>query len=156
MTASTPRFQQPYFFEDWTIDEEFVTVEREITIEEVTDFARVEGHQSPLHLDEDYAQDSVFGELTVHGLMTASIATGLIGLSGAFDGTGLAMLSSSWDFHGPVRVGDRIHVRWWVSHKRVTSTPGRGVIVRNLRVVNQAGETVCSGEITALWAMRSG
>jgi acyl dehydratase len=146
----------PLYYEDWELDRVYETREREITEADASHFAEVEGAKAPMHLDEEYAKaHSVFGKLTVHGLLTVSMAAGLMGEMGLFDGTALAFLNLTWDFHEAVCVGDRIRVRWWVSEKRPTSKPERGVIVRTMEVLNHDGVKMCSGTMTTLWSMRS-
>jgi acyl dehydratase len=61
----------------------------------------------------------------------------------------------TWKFLGPVMVGDTLKVRWWIKEKRPTSKPGRGVIVREIQVLNQNDAIVCTGEMTSLWSMRT-
>ncbi len=147
---------QPMYYEDWEIGRRYRTDEREVTPREFELFAEVEGHKAALHLDEEYARtNSVFGKLTAHGLLTLAMCAGLMGDMGLFDGTALAFLSMTWEFHAPVCIGDRIHVVWWVSSKRPTSKPGRAIVIRDMDVFNQDGARVCSGSMTGLWSMRA-
>jgi acyl dehydratase len=77
----------------------------------------------------------------------------MMGEMGMFEGTALAFLDLTWQFHAPVVVGDSIRVRWWVSEKRETSKPERGVITRSIDVL--VGDVkVCSGTMTSLWSRR--
>lgn len=147
---------EPRYYEDWIIGERFLTPPRIVTQADVDHFAEVEGAKSPLHLDPEFAKASVFGELTVHGLLTVSMAAGMMGASGMFDGTALAFLGLSWQFARPVRVGDELRVRWWVREKRPTKRPDRGVVVRQVEVLNQDGDVVCHGDMSSLWALRHG
>jgi len=146
----------PLYYEDLELDRIYETAAREVTRHDFELFAEVEGHKAAMHLDEEYAtKHSVFGRLTAHGLLTLGMSAGLMGDMGLFDGTALAFLSLTWEFHAPVCLGDQIHVKWWVSSKRPTSKPGRGVIVRDMEVLNQDDLKVCSGTMTTLWTMRS-
>jgi acyl dehydratase len=45
-------------------------------------------------------------------------------------------------FTNPVKAGDTIHARIKVLEKRETSRPDRGVMKRQLQVLNQRGEVV--------------
>ena len=147
---------EPLYYEDWEVGREYETAEREITRREFDLFSEVEGSKAPLHLDEEYAvKHSVFGALTAHGLLTLSMAAGLMGEMGMFEGTALAFLNLTWEFHAPVLIGDRIHVKWWVSEKRPTSKPERGIIVRSMDVLNQNDVKVCSGTMMSLWSRRA-
>jgi acyl dehydratase len=142
------------YYEDLVVGQENETAPRLVTQETAEHFAEVEGHKSPLHLDPEYAKSSVFGELTVHGVLIIGMAIGIMGDTGLFDGTATAFLGIDWKFIAPVRVGDSLHVRWKVSSKRLSSKPGRGVVVRNLNVLNQNDQTVATGDWTSLWACR--
>jgi acyl dehydratase len=144
----------PMYFEDWEIGHVYETAEREVTTELARRFGEIEGSQSPLHLDEEYARtQSVFGRLTAHGLLTLSMAAGMMGEMGMFDDTALAFLGMTWQFHEPVCVGDTIRVRWWVGSKRETSKATRGIVTREIEVL--VGDVVaCTGTMTTLWSRR--
>lgn len=145
----------PMYYEDWVIGQVYETSTRDVTMDLVKRFGEIEGAQSPLHLDEEYARtQSVFGKLTVHGLLTVSMAAGMMGEMGMFDDTALAFLELAWRYHEPVCVGDKIYARWWVGHKRETSKSDRGVITREIEVINQDGVKVCTGSMTSLWSRR--
>lgn len=145
---------EPMYFEDWKIGEVFETAERVVTSELAHAFGEIEGSKGALHLDEEFARtQSIFGALTAHGLLTLSMAAGMMGESGMFEGTGLAFLDLTWKFHAPVVIGDSIRVRWWVASKKETSKPERGVITREIEVYN--GDVLaCTGTMTSLWARR--
>ena len=144
----------PMYFEDWEIGHVYETAEREVTLDLARRFGEIEGSQSPLHLDEDYAKrESVFGALTAHGVLTIAMAAGMMGEMGMFDDTALAFLGMTWQFHAPVCIGDRIRVRWWIDNKRETSKSDRGVVTRAIEVL--VGDTVaCTGTMTSLWRRR--
>jgi acyl dehydratase len=144
----------PMYFEDWQVGHVYETAEREVSLELARRFGEIEGSQSPLHLDEDYARnESVFGALTAHGLLTISMAAGMMGEMGMFEDTALAFLGMTWQFHAPIVIGDRIRVRWWVGEKRETRKGDRGIVTREMEVL--VGDTVtCTGTMTTLWKKR--
>lgn len=144
----------PHYFEDWEIGRVYETGSRTITQEDVDHFNVVEGYASDLHNDPEVAKSSIFGDVTVHGLIILVIASGLMARMRMFDGPALAFLGLNWTFLDPARVGDTLSVRWWVGSKRLTSKPGRGIIVRNIEVLKQDGKIACTGEMTSLWACR--
>jgi len=59
---------------------------------------------------------------------------------------GLASLGWTWDFVGPIRIGDTVTVRFTVDRKRETRKPDRGIVFLACELVNQRGETVQRGE----------
>jgi acyl dehydratase len=82
------------------------------------------------------------------------MAAGMMGEMGMFEGTALAFLDMTWKFHAPIVVGDSIRVRWWVSEKRETRKPERGVITRSIEVYD--GDVLaCTGTMTSLWSRRT-
>jgi 3-hydroxybutyryl-CoA dehydratase len=45
----------------------------EITDEAIMTFAKLSGDFNPIHVDEDYAKNSVFGQRVAHGALSASL-----------------------------------------------------------------------------------
>ena len=107
-------------------------------------------NQQPLHLDDEFAADTEFGERLVNGLYTLSLAVGLT-IPETTDGTIVANLSYDDVEHPkPVFHGDTIHARSTVVEKRETSDGERGVVTMHVEVLNQAEEVVCEFDRTVL------
>lgn len=80
-TTDTP----PNLSEDWTVESTFengqpsvgdkITFSKPITTEEVHEFAGVSGDTNPLHLNDDYAADTQFGEPIVHGMLLTGLVS---------------------------------------------------------------------------------
>jgi acyl dehydratase len=90
-----------------------------------------------------------------HGMLGLAVATGEANQLGIFEGTTLALLGMDkirWT--APVRLCDTIHTVLTVRETRASSKPGRGVLVLDVTVRNQRGETVCQAEWTTLMARR--
>ena len=66
--------------------------------------------------------------------------------AGADEFAGIASLGWTWDFKGPIFLGDTIHVRCSLRDKRKTKKVGRGIFYLALQVVNQRGEVLQEGE----------
>ena len=143
------------YYEDWEIGHVYQTAPRAVTIEDVQQFAEVEGSKSAMHLDPGYAKETIWGRMSVHGLLVVSMAAGMMGESGLYEGTAMAAVDMTWQYKRGVFIGDTIVIRWWVSAKRPTSKPGRGLVTRDMEVVNQDGEVCSTGTMAALWKMRS-
>jgi 3-hydroxybutyryl-CoA dehydratase len=69
-------------------------------------FAELSGDFNPLHLDEEVAGASRFGGRIVHGMLTASLISQLLGME--LPGTGAIYLGQSLRFTAPVRIGDEV------------------------------------------------
>lgn len=84
-----------------------VTFEKTITDDDVRQFAAVSGDTNRLHLDDDFAHGTRFGERIVHGtLVSGLISAALARLPGL-----TVYLSQDLQFRGPVGVGDRVSAR---------------------------------------------
>jgi Acyl dehydratase len=77
-----------------------------ISDEDVKLFASISGDFNPLHLDENFAKKTRFGKRIVHGLLTASLISALLGTK--LPGPGSIYLSQTLFFLKPVYVGDTI------------------------------------------------
>lgn len=144
------------YYEDIEIGREYVSPGRTITETDVVQFAGLSGDYNPIHTDAEFARESAFGERIAHGLLGVAVISGLSARIGLFDGTAIAFLGLSWDFTGPIRLGDTVHLRMTIAEKRETSKPDRGVIHRDMRLVNQHGETVQKGVFKLMVKRRPG
>jgi 3-hydroxybutyryl-CoA dehydratase len=106
------------------------------------------GDFHPLHVDQEFAAKSRFGGRVLHGVFTAALAGGPLGVY--FAGTGMAYLEHNCRFKNPVRPGDTLTTTWTVSEK--TDKPGRGGGVIRLTGVcrNQSDEIVVEADAKLL------
>ncbi|MCX6291725.1 MAG: MaoC family dehydratase [Bacteroidetes bacterium] len=72
------------------------------TQEQVNLFATVTGDFNPIHLDESYASESIFGTRVMHGFLAGSVFSKIIGMH--FPGNGAIYLSQTMDFLKPMFV----------------------------------------------------
>jgi 3-hydroxybutyryl-CoA dehydratase len=77
---------------------------RKITEEDIGNFARATGDYNPLHIDETYAQKTIFHGRIAHGMLVASLFSNLIATK--LPGPGTVYLSQTLHFKRPVRIGD--------------------------------------------------
>ncbi len=70
------------------------------TQEQVNTFATITGDTNPIHIDEDYASKSIFGSRIIHGFLSGSIFSRIIGTY--FPGNGSIYLSQSMKFLKPM------------------------------------------------------
>ena len=131
------------YWEEWEIGAEFETAARTVTETDIVMFAALSGDYNPLHTDEEYCKKTQFGTRIAHGPLVYAIAAGLLFQLHLYDDTIIAFLGfDSLKFTNPVKAGDTIHARIKVQEKRETSRPDRGVMKRQLQVLNQRGEVV--------------
>ena len=101
-----PLFQTLYF-EDLAVGMR-ATIRKTVENEDVIGFAELSGDHNPIHLSEHFARKTRFGGRIVHGLYTASLISGVIGMR--LPGPGAVYISQTLNFLGPVKIGDVIDV----------------------------------------------
>lgn len=138
------------YFEDFSIGQEFISPARTVTEHDVMEFAGLSGDYNPLHTDTEFCRQTQFGRPIAHGLLGLTITSGLTSRLGLFDGTAVAFLGLTWSFSGPIFFGDTIHARMVVKEKRETSKLDRGILIRQVEVINQRGEVVQKGELSLM------
>lgn len=144
------------YFEEFKVGEVFETAARTINPADVSNFAGVSGDFNPLHIDEEMAKQTPFGGRVAHGILTLAISSGQQNQLGLFEGTTLALLGiDKLRFTGPVRFGDTIHTEMTVKETRESSKPDRGVVILDVVVKNQRGETVLQCEQSVLLRRRT-
>ncbi|MGZ8155968.1 MAG: MaoC/PaaZ C-terminal domain-containing protein [Burkholderiales bacterium] len=131
------------YWEEWEIGAEFESPARTVTEADIVQFAGLSGDYNPLHINEEYCKTTIFGTRIAHGPLVYAIAAGLIFQLHLYDDTLIAFLGfEDLRFTKPVKPGDTIHARVKVLEKQETSKPDRGVMKRELQVINQRGEVV--------------
>ena len=78
-----------------------------ITDKDIEMFAEVSTDRNPVHLDEDYAQDTIFEGRIAHGMLTAGLISAVIGEQ--LPGHGTGYIGQTLKFLAPVRPGDMVH-----------------------------------------------
>jgi len=131
------------YWEEWEIGSEVETSARTVTEADIVIYAGLSGDYNPLHTDEEYCKTTPFGGRIAHGPLVYGIAAGLLFQLHLYDDTMIALLGfEDLRFTKPVKPGDTIRARVKVLEKKETSRPDRGVIKRQLHVLNQRGEVV--------------
>jgi len=80
----------------------------QVTDRMVRAFAEATGDRNPIHLDEAAARDAPFGRRIAHGLLTAGIVSGILGME--FPGPGTVYASQTLKFVRPVFLDDVVTV----------------------------------------------
>ena len=75
---------------------------------DVVGFAQLSGDENPIHLYDDYAAGTRFGQRIAHGLYTASLISAVLGTR--LPGPGAVYRSQTLHFHAPVHIGDVVTV----------------------------------------------
>ena len=80
-----------------------------ITDADLEMFGQVSGDRNPVHFDDDYARDTIFGGRIAHGMLTASLISAVIGEQ--MPGHGTIYLKQSLAFLAPVKPGDVVDAK---------------------------------------------
>jgi len=118
------------------------TLERVITAADVSAFADLSGDRNPLHVDPGYARLTEFGRPVVHGMLSASFISTLIGMH--LPGPGALWTSQTLNFRAPAFVGDAVTVRGEVRQKVVAAR----LLLIDITVTTAAGTVIVDGQAT--------
>ena len=120
-------------------------------------FTTLTHNTQPLHLDAEFAKQSIHGQILVNSLYTVALVVGL-SVTDTTLGTTLGNLGfEKTTFPNPVFIGDTITVSTTIIAKRESrSRPDRGIVTFEHRGVNQRGEVVCQCERLGMIARKAG
>lgn len=79
---------------------------RTVTETDIVMFAGMSGDYNPVHIDQEYAAGTKFGQRIAHGLLTTSFLSRLLGME--LPGQGSVYLEQTLKFTKPVFIGDTI------------------------------------------------
>jgi acyl dehydratase len=134
------------YFEEFEVGLEIQTAARTITEADIVNFAGLSGDFNFIHTNAQAASETPFGQRVAHGMLVASIATGLSVQQGFIDGTTLAFRELTWKFTKPVFIGDTVRVQVKVTDTKAMARLGGGLVTFEARVVNQKDDVVHKGE----------
>ena len=133
---------QGRFFEDLSVGDS-AGMTRTVTDEVIQAFAEVSTDSNPVHLDQAYAEGTMFKGRIAHGMLSGAYVSAVIGMQ--LPGPGTIYLSQSLRFRRPVRLGDVVDVRVTVQ----ALDPARGEVTLST-VCEVAGKRVVEGEALVL------
>ncbi len=113
-----------HFIEDLEIGQS-AEFSKTVTEADITSFAEVTGDNNPVHLDEAYAEKTMFKTRIAHGILSAGFISAVVGTQ--LPGPGAIYVSQNLRFKAPVRIGDTVITRCEITEidskrRRVTLT----------------------------------
>lgn len=111
---------------------------KSITEEEVILFAKISGDDNPIHLNEEYAKNSIFKQKIAHGFLVGSLISAAIGKN--LPGNGTIYLSQNMKFIAPVFMNDII-----TAHIEVLDFPKGNQVLLSTICKNQDQKNVIEG-----------
>ena len=134
--------------ENRTFDEiaigDAASLSRTLSKDDIALFAVMSGDVNPAHLDEPYAEASMFHRIIGHGMWGGSLISTVLGTR--LPGPGTIYLEQDLSFRKPVGLGDTITVTVTAKEKR----PEKHIVIFDCRCVNQKGEDVITGTAVTL------
>lgn len=115
------------------------------SFEQVKQFAELSGDTNPIHLDKEYATGLGFADTIVHGFLTGSVISKILGTE--FPGEGTIYLSQSLSFRAPVFPGEEL-----VAQLEVLDVTESGkYTIRTLIASSANGKIKLDGEALVLY-----
>jgi len=115
---------------------------RTITAEDVATFARLSGDHNALHVDDEFAARTEFGQRVVHGFLNASLLSTLVGMK--LPGRGALYVSQDIAFTKPVFIGDTVEARATVE----TIDPDTRLVTLKTEILRSDEDCVMRGRAT--------
>lgn len=117
-------------------------IKKTINKEEVEMFAKATGDYNPVHLDEEYAKNTIFKKPIAHGMLSGSLFSTIFGT--IYPGEGSIYLKQSLTFTKPVYIGEELTAKV----KVVDIIPEKKYVIFETKALNSLKEIVCKGEAT--------
>ncbi|MGL6070126.1 MaoC family dehydratase [Craterilacuibacter sp.] len=96
------------YFEDLKIGD-FAEYAKTITEADILMFVAVSGDDNPVHINQEYAEQTMFGGRIAHGMLSAGLISCVLGTR--LPGPGTIYLSQSTRFKAPVKIGQTVTAR---------------------------------------------
>lgn len=140
------------YFEEFHVGQQFThAIRRTVTEADNVFFTALTHNPAALHLDEEYASETEFGQRIVNSAFTLGL---MVGISVGDTTLGTTVANLGWDkvrFPRPVFHGDTLRVETEVLDLRASSSrPENGIVAFLHRAMNQRGEIVATCERSAL------
>jgi 3-hydroxybutyryl-CoA dehydratase len=110
-----------------------------ITEADIVQYAGITGDFNPIHIDAEYAKQSMFKERVAHGMLVSGLISAVLGTR--LPGPNSIYLAQDLKFTAPVKIGDTVTALVTVTEKR----DDKRIITLKTTVSNQRGEVVVDG-----------
>lgn len=117
-----------------------VSVTKVITDEDVRKFAEITGDTNPIHLDDEFAANTMFKQRIAHGMLIGSLFSGLLGMK--LPGEGTVYLGQDLKFKARVPIGGKVTA----SVEVIKIREDKPIATLRTVCVNEEGQVVVEGE----------
>jgi 3-hydroxybutyryl-CoA dehydratase len=94
-----------YYLEDLSIGMS-ASYAKTITEADVILFAGISGDDNPMHINEEFASDTLFSGRIVHGMFSGALISAVLGTR--LPGPGCIYVTQTLKFKAPVRIGETV------------------------------------------------
>ena len=112
---------------------------KKITESMLDEFSKFSGDLNPLHMNDEYADSSIFGKRIVHGMLLATFFSQLIGMK--LPGKNSLYFSQSLNFRSPCYIDNEIQVIGEVTEKSNSTR----IITISTSILNESGTCLIDG-----------
>lgn len=119
------------------------STQRTISESDVYLYAGITGDLNPAHIDEETSKNSMFKGRIAHGMLTAGLISGVLGMQ--LPGPGTIYLSQELKFTAPVKFGDTVK-----AEVEVVEIIKEKIVKLKTTCTNQEGIIVLEGHATVM------
>lgn len=110
-----------------------------ITESIVEDFAKLSGDYNPLHMDQNYAKSTKFGNRIAHGMLLSSFFSQLVGMY--IPGKNALYFSQTLNFKHPCFINEEVLIQGEVKEKSLATK----IITISTKILNSSDELLVDG-----------
>ncbi|WP_425804133.1 MaoC family dehydratase [Desulfitobacterium sp. Sab5] len=115
------------------------SLSKTVTESDILNFAGLTMDFNPVHVNAEYAKDSIFKERIAHGMLSAGFISAVLGTT--LPGPNSIYLGQELKFTAPVKIGDTVTATATITEKK----DDKRILKLKTVVTNQRGEVVVDG-----------
>ena len=123
---------------------EKASMAKTVTEGDINTFAGVTGDFNPVHINAEFAKNTMFKGRIAHGMLSAGFISAVIGT--ALPGSNTIYLGQELQFRAPVKIGDTVTATVEVLEK----IEAKNRLILRTTVTNQDGILVTDGKATVM------
>jgi 3-hydroxybutyryl-CoA dehydratase len=131
-----------YYIEDLEVGMS-ASCAKTISESDVYTFAGITGDNNPVHINAEYAAETMFKQRIVHGMFSAGLISAVLGTK--LPGPGAIYIDQTLKFKAPVHIGDTLTATCTITE---INAEKRRVVLETICSV--AGKTVAAGSATLM------
>ena len=119
---------------------QFASISKKFSDKDVLDFANLCMDHNPIHLDHEYAKNTIFGKPIIHGMLIGGLVSAVLGTM--LPGEGSILLEQTLKYIKPVYYDETIGVTCSVDRL----IPEKNLVVLDIFCTKEDDEIVAIGE----------